>query len=176
MPRRIKRGDAQAVLNAFGTGGRVILRKRGETAEASPADFFGSHGSIRPFRGSPWDGRHFCAEDWHVILVAFIDGGDSSFGHQQARAALDPVAISFTLDGAPLDTTRTPIKPFLDPQAFDLERAWYFQEGRIMSPDDLSVGQHELSARFTDPNSGLDESDGITFFIDAAGTGACLSD
>jgi hypothetical protein len=176
MPRRIKRGDAQAVLNAFGTGGRVILRKRGETAEASPADFFGSHGSIRPFRGSPWDGRHFCAEDWHVILIAFIDGGDSSFGHQQAEAALDPVTISFTLDGAPLDTTRTPIKPFHDAQAFDLERAWYFQEGRIMSPDDLSVGQHELSVRFTDPSSGLDETDGITFFIDAAGTGACLSD
>jgi hypothetical protein len=176
MPRRIKRGDAQAVLNAFGTGGRVILRRKGETAEASPADFFGSHGSIRPFRGSPWDGRHFCAEDWHVILVAFIDGGDSSFGHQQAKATLDPVAISFTLDGAPLETTRTPIKPFHNPQAFDLERAWYFQEGKIMSPDDLSVGQHELSARFTDPTSGMDESDGITFFIDAAGTGACLSD
>ncbi len=45
-----------------------------------------------------------------------------------------------------------------------------------MSPDDLSVGQYELSARFTDPTSGLDDSDGITFFIDAAGTGACLRD
>ena len=45
-----------------------------------------------------------------------------------------------------------------------------------MSPDDLSVGQHELTVRITDPVSGLDESDGITFFIDAAGTGACLND
>ena len=123
-----------------------VLRKQGETAEASPADFFGSHGSIRPFQGSPWDGRHFCGEDRHVILVAFIDGGDASFDHQQARAVLDPVAISFTLDGAPLDTTRTPIKPFHDPQAFALEWAWYFQEGRIMSPDDLSVGQAEVRA------------------------------
>jgi hypothetical protein len=111
-----------------------------------------------------------------VILVAFVDGGDASFDHQQARAALDPVAISFTLDGVPLDATRTPIKPFHDPQAFDLESACYFQEGKIMSPDDLSVGQHELSARFTNPNSGLDESDGITFFIDAAGAGACQND
>jgi hypothetical protein len=177
MPRRITRGDAQAVLNAFESAGLVILLKRGETAEASPADFFGSHGSIRPFRGSPWDGRHFCAEDWHVILVAFIDGGDASFDHQQAKAVLDPIEISFTLDGDPLEETRrTPIKPFIESQAFDLERAWYFQEGKIMSPEDLSVGQHELSARFVDPNSGLDESDGITFFIDAAGTGACLSD
>ena len=44
-----------------------------------------------------------------------------------------------------------------------------------MSPNDLSVGQHQLSVRFTD-GAGLDDSDGITFFIDAAGTGACLSD
>jgi len=175
MPRRINRGDAQAVLHAFGTGGRVILRN-GQTAEASPADFFGSHGSIRPFRGSPWDGRHFCAEDWHVILIAWVDGGDASFGHQQAEASLDPLTNNFALDGAALATTRTPIQPFHNPQAFGLERAWYFQEGRIMSPEDLSVGQHELSLRFTDPASGLDESDGITFFIDAADTGACLSD
>jgi hypothetical protein len=175
MPRRIKRGDAQAVFNAFESAGAVILRRKGETAEASPADFFGSHGSIRPFRGSPWDGRHFCAEDWHVILIAWIDGGDASFGHQQAEASLDPVRNSFTLDGAPLETSRTPIKPMLDPQAFDLERAWYFQEGKVMSPNDLSVGQHQLSVRFTD-GDGLDDSDGITFFIDAAGTGACLSD
>jgi hypothetical protein len=176
MPRRINRGDAEAVLNAFGTGGRVILRN-GQTAEASPADFLGSHGSIRPFQGSPWDGRHFCAEDWHVILVGFIDGGDASFGHQQAEASLGPVTIAFTLDGAALDTTRTPIKPFHDPpQAFGIERAWYFQEGKVMSPDDLSVGQHELSVSFTDPASGLAGSDGITFYIDAAGTGACLSD
>ena len=172
MPGRIKRGDAEAILNAFGTGGLVILRRRGETAEAAPVDFFGSNGSIRPFRDSPWDGRHFCAEDWHVILVAWIDGGDASFDHQQARAALDPVTISFTLDGAALATTRTPIKPFNDPQRLGLERAWYFQQGKVMASDDLSVGQHQLSVRFTDPTGVAD--DGITFFIDAAGTGACL--
>lgn len=175
MARRIARGEAQAVFNAFGTGGRII-RRNGQTAEAAPADFFGSHGSIRPFSGSPWDGRHFCAQDWHVILVAFFEGGDTSFDREQAKAVLDPVSITFTLDGATLVTERTPIKPFHDPQAFDLERAWYFQQGKIMSPDDLSVGQHELSARFIDANIGLDENDGIAFFIDASNTGACLSD
>jgi hypothetical protein len=149
MPRRITRGDAEAVLNAAGTGGRVILRN-GQTTEAAPADFLGSHGSIRPFSGSPWDGRHFCAEDWHVILIAWIDGGDASFGRQQAQANLDPVTNTFTLDGATLAMTRTPIKPALNPQGFGLERAWYFQEGRVMSPEDLSVGQHQLSVRFTD--------------------------
>jgi len=176
MSRRITRGDAEAVLNAFGTGGRVILAN-GHTAEAAPADFLGSHGSIRPFQGSAWDGRHFCAEDWHVILVAWFDGGDASFDHQRAEAALDPVTISFTLDGAALATTRTAIKPFHDPPpAYGFERAWYFQVGKVMAPGDLSVGQHQLAARFTDPTSGMDESDGITFFIDAAGTGACLGE
>lgn len=97
---------------------------------------------------------------------------DASFDRQQAQAALDPVTISFTLDGAALATTRKPIKPFGDPQRFGLESAWYFQQGRVMAPDDLSVGHHELTARFTDP-TGFEE-DGITFFIDAAGTGACV--
>lgn len=173
MPNRIKRGDAEAVLNAFGTGGTVILRRGGERAEGAPADFLGSHGSIRPFRDSPWDGRHFCAEDWHVILVAWVDGGDASFDHQQAQAAFDPVEISFTLDGAALATTRTPIKPFNDAQRFGLERAWYFQQGKVMAPDDLGTGQHELSVRVTDPTGVFDDS--ITFFVDPAGTGACLS-
>jgi hypothetical protein len=172
MPDRITRGDAEAVLNAFGTGGQVILRRSGETAEAGPADFLGSHGSIRPYEGSPWDGRHFCAEDWHVILVGWVDGGDASFDHQRAKAAFDAITVSFTLDGAVLETNRTPIKPWNDPQRFGMERAWYFQQGKVMAPDDLSVGQHDLSVRFTDPTGPFDT--GITFFIDAAGTGACL--
>jgi hypothetical protein len=129
MSRRITQGDAQAVLNAFGTGGRVILRN-GQTAEAAPADFFGTHGSIRPFRNSPWDRGHFCAEDWHVILIAQFEGGDASFTRQQAEATLNPVTNSFTLDDAPLPTTRTSISRFLDPQPFGFEEAYYFQEGK----------------------------------------------
>ena len=176
MPRRITRGDAEAVLNAFGTGGRVILRN-GKTAEAAPADFFGTHGSIRPFRNSSWDRGHFCAEDWHVILIAWFEGGDASFTFEQARAALDPVINSFILDDAPLQTTRTSISRFLNPEPFGFDEAYYFQEGRIMSPADLSVGQHQLSLTSTDDTSGhrIFRSS-ITFFIDAAGTGACLND
>ena len=173
MPNRIKRGDAEAVLNAFGTGGTVILRRAGERAEGAPADVLGSHGSIRPFSGSPWDGRHYCAEDWHVILVGWVDGGDASYDHQRAKVAFDPVEISFTLDGAALATTRTPIKPFNDAQRFGLERAWYFQQGKVIAPDDLHPGQHELSVRVTDPTGVFDDS--ITFFVDPGGTGACLS-
>ena len=175
MPHRITRGDAESVLNAFGTGGRVIVA-HGRAVDAGPADVMGSHGSIRPFQGSPWDGRHFCSEDWHVVVVAWFDGGDDTFNRQRAEDVIGPVTISFTLDGNALETTRTPIKPFHNPPPdLGFERAWYFQQGKIMSPDDLSVGQHQLSVRITDPITGVSD-DGITFFIDAAGTGACMGD
>jgi hypothetical protein len=50
MPSRIDRGDAEAVLNTFGTGGWVILLHSREAAEASQADWFGSHASSGRFR------------------------------------------------------------------------------------------------------------------------------
>jgi choline dehydrogenase-like flavoprotein len=86
-PRRITQGDAQAIFEAFGTGGRVIVAN-GTTTQAAPADFFGSHGSIRPF--DQWDGQHFCAEDWHVILIAgaAFDDGDPPL--QSARRRSHP--------------------------------------------------------------------------------------
>jgi hypothetical protein len=168
--RRITHGDVQSIFEAFGNGGRAILQ-HSTTAEGAPADFFGSHGSIRPFAGSPWDGAHFCAEDWHVILVADFEGGDQSFKRQDAAKIIDGLTTDFTLDGEPLTTTRTAVKRFNDPEQFDLEVAYYAQEGRIMSPTDLAVGQHTLSVTFGDASGTT--TDGITFFIDAPGTGAC---
>ena len=172
QPRRpITKGDAQAVFQAFGNGGRAILQ-HSSVAEGAPADDFGSHGSIRPFAGSPWDAAHFCAEDWHVILIADFEGGDASFKQQDAEQIMDGLTVSFTLDGAPLAAERTAIKRFLDPAPFGLETAYYFQEGRIMSPSDLTVGDHTLNVEVSDP-SGVVFQSGITFTIDAAGTGAC---
>ena len=170
--RRITRGDAEAVLNAFGGGGRAVLL-HSKTAEGAPADFFGSHGSIRPFAGSPWDGAHFCAEDWHVILIADIEGGDTSFKHDDAERIMNGLDVSFTLDGTPLPTTRTAIKRFLNPGQFGLQVAYYFQQGQIMSPADLSVGSHRLEVTIVDATGQQNFQDGITFFIDAPGTGAC---
>jgi hypothetical protein len=168
--QRITRGDVEAVLQAFGNGGRVVLQ-HSRTGEGAPADFFGSHGSIRPFSGSPWDGAHFCADDWHVIVIADIEGGDASFRHADAQAIMDPLTVEFTLDGVVLATTRTSIKRFLNPEPFDLDVAYYFQEGRLMSPADLAVGTHTLSVVVTGP-SGVFQ-DEITFFVDASGAGAC---
>jgi hypothetical protein len=170
--RRITRGDAEAVLNAFGGGGRAVLL-HSKTAEGAPADFFGSHGSIRPFAGSPWDGAHFCAEDWHVILIADFEGGDASFKHDDAEQIMNGLDVSFTLDGAPLPATRTAIKRFLNPEQFGLQVAYYFQQGQIMSPTDLSVGSHQLDVTVVDVSGQQTFQDGITFVIDAPSTGAC---
>ena len=120
---RITRGDVQAVLHAFGGGGRAVLL-HSRTAEDAPADFVGSHGSIWPFAGSPWDGAHFCADDWHVILIADFEGGDASFQHADAARIMNGLEVSFTLDGAALPTTRTAIKRFLNPGQFGLQVAY----------------------------------------------------
>jgi len=109
--RPITRGDVEAVLHAFGGGGQAVLL-HSKTAHGAPADVLGSYGSIRPFAGSPWDGAHFCAEDWHVILIADIEGGDASFKHEDAERIMTGLEVSFTLDGNPLPTTRTAIKRF----------------------------------------------------------------
>jgi hypothetical protein len=170
--RRITRGDAEAVLNAFGGGGQAVLL-HSKTAEGAPADFLGSHGSIRPFSGSPWDGAHFCAEDWHVILIADIEGGDGSFKHDDAARIMDGLNVSFTLDGVPLPTTRTPVKRFLNPEEFGLQVAYYFQQGQIMSPADLSAGGHQLEVTVVDAAGQQNFQDGITFVIDEPGAGAC---
>ena len=170
--RRITRGDVEAVLQAFGGGGRAVLF-HSKTAEGAPADFFGSHGSIRPFAGSPWDGAHFCAEDWHVILIGDIEGGDGSFQHGDAERIMNGLDVSFTLDGAALPTTRTAIKRFVNPEQLGLQVAYYFQQGQIMSPADLSIGSHQLDVTVVDASGQQSFQDGITFVIDPPGTGAC---
>jgi hypothetical protein len=168
---RVTRGDAEAVLQAAGTGGLVLLARGATTPRTipgAPADA-DRRATIRPFDAPHGaGGRHFCAEDWHVIVLAIIDGGDASFTRQDAEA--NPVTLSFTLDGEPLSTTRTALKRSLDPDLFDFEEAWWFQEGRVMAPADLSVGSHRLVVVESDQEDPLE----ITFFIDAPATGACL--
>ncbi len=129
-------------------------------------------GVIVPFEGSPWDGAHFCGADWHTVKVPVVEGGDASFTKQDAAVILDAISVAFTLDGSPLASERTKIKSVPDPSRFGAVNAYFFNQGRVLSPDELSVGQHELSMRFTDSSGTFDET--ITFFIDAAGTGACL--
>src|SRR5829696_2880392 len=166
-PTRVTKGTAEAILQAFGGAGRIIRRNTNvQTGTPGDPDI---KASIRPFSDTVFDGRHYCAEDWHVILIAFVSGGDQSFTQQQAANELNSLAITLTLDGAELATTRTAIKKFLDTSLFEdelgIERAFFINQGRVMSPNDLSVGNHNLSFTVVDPVEG-EFSDEITFFID----------
>jgi hypothetical protein len=163
------RGDAQADLKAFGNGGWAILN-HSPSGLGAPADV-DIRFEIRP--GDFFDGRHYCVEDWHVILIAWVEGGDASFSRNDAYPLLSSVRLSFVLDGAPLVTTRGPIKPWLYPQYFGWETAYYFQEGRIMSPAELGVGGHELELSAFAAGELVYQFQ-ITFIVDPPGTGACL--
>jgi len=169
--KRATRGEAQALLNAFGNGGwAVINHSRVARARRGPAN---TQIQIRPF--DFFDGRHYCALDWHTIVIAAIEGGDRPFTRSQAAASIADARIQFTLDGTPLaGVSQGPVKRFLNPQLFGLEVAFYSQWGRIMAPSDLAVGQHTLSVLWTSASGGQTEfQNTINFFIDAEGTGAC---
>jgi hypothetical protein len=152
---RITQSDIKQVFQGVGT-----------------ADFYGDRGAIRPLAGSPWDGTHFCAADWHVVLLTWTEVGDASFTKRDAERIFSGISLSFVLDGASLPTTRTATKRVEDPERYGAEEGWFFNQGRIMSPADLSVGQHELHVTIGIPSGTFE--DGITFFIDPAGTGACV--
>jgi hypothetical protein len=166
--RRARRGDAEAVLNAFGNGGWAVIN-HSDVARRGVVD---QQIQIRPF--DFFDGRHYCALDWHTIVIADIEGGDRPFTRQQAEALIADVRVQFTLDGAPLRITQTAVKRFLNPQLFGLQAAFYSQWGRVMRPSDLDVGEHTLNVRMTNASgSQVYFENTINFFIDAEGTGTC---
>lgn len=136
----------------------------------APADL-DRRATIRPLVDEGFDGRHYCAEDWHVILLADVGGGDRSFSRQDFEAFTAHDVIFMRLDGSELPTTRTAAKHVNNPLPPD-EKEFLFQQGRVMAPDELSVGAHTLDATVTFPPDTFVLH--ITFFIDAPGTGVCL--
>jgi hypothetical protein len=163
---RATRGDANAVLNTFGNGGWAVIN-HSDVARRGRVD---QQIQIRPHPF--FDGRHYCALDWHTIVVAMIEGGDRPFPRQQAAALIADISVQLTLDGAPLAISQTAVKRFLNPQRFGLEAAFYSRWGRVMQPSDLAVGEHELSMEAS-TSAGDFIQNTINFFIDADGTGAC---
>jgi len=164
---RVTKGDAEAVFQAYGYAGRNIRDREGIGAvgvfPGAPADSE-LRASIRPFAGTIFDGRHYCAEDWHVILSADIEPG---LGYQEAKAIIDQVEKEFFLDGAPLATTRTAVKRLFVPGG---DEGYYANFGSVLSPSALTVGSHTVKVIETGPYAGTDE---VTIFIDAPGTGVC---
>jgi len=162
----VTRGEAEAVLHAYPTGGRAILDQAGGSVGA-PADFSGSHGAIRPISGTPFDGAHFCADDWHAVVIAFIDGNGIGLPQDPVtaiRARLDSAVASFTLNGLPLETTRGATTPFHGADELGGTDLFAFQQGTVMK---LPVGTYTLAVHETSPIYG-DIDDGITFFVDTA--------
>src|SRR5262245_5101808 len=159
-------GDATAVLEAFGNGGWAVLLHSG-AVQAAPAQGLPGPVAIRPFSGTPFDGAHYCALDWHTIAIAFFDEGP----RQHAADWIAGLSVQFILDGAPLEATQTAIKRFLNPERFGLTDAYYSQFARVMAPSDLAPGSHILNVVFTDVDG--TSMDGITFFVDPPGTGVC---
>jgi hypothetical protein len=171
---RVSQGDAQAVLEAFGNGGWAILRHSDSVVlgTGTPADGLrDSLAAIRPFAFV--NGNHYCALDWHVILVAIFDGGDASYTVQDFAAYRSQVSMAFTLDGQPLATDRTASKRTLrDLTSFGVTTAYYFQQGRVLAPEELAVGTHTLAWVISAPEGAASVT--IAFTVDAPGTGTCL--
>jgi hypothetical protein len=170
MSDRVTRGDAEAVLHAGAAG--VVIRGHGGVVRGAPADNE-RRAAIRPYAGSIWDGRHFCAEDWHLLAAAWFVDFNESRTIQQARDELAATTIQLVLDGTELATERTAIRRFPEqPEGSEEAEGFYFQQGTIVPPGQLSVGSHTFAFTVTSPT----ESDGSqsTFIIDAPGTGACL--
>jgi hypothetical protein len=166
------KGDANAVLEAFGNGGWAVLNHSktgyspGAAAQGRPGQV-----AIRPFGGSPFDGARYCASDWHTILLADIEFGP----RRDAAAFIDDQRYTFTLDGVVQATSRTAIKRFLNPALFGIDDDLYYaQWGRVVAPSELAPGVHTLDVVGTTAAGDPLFADGITFYVDAAGTGACL--
>jgi hypothetical protein len=164
--QRVTRGDAQAILNAGGTGG-LASSITGQALGAAPADVLGL-AAIRPYA----DHAHYCVEDWHAIANAVVDGGDRKYTRERFEEAVAGLVVSFTLDGTPLASDRTPIMPFLAPELYGWKRAFYFQQGTILPPEGLVVGEHKLGRVWTESGVVIVNTQ-ITFYIDAAGVGRC---
>jgi len=185
-PARVTEGDAEAVFQAWVNGGWAIRLNGGTVEEGAPANF-----SFPPFSPTfttariapmaPWNGRHFCSLDWHVIAVAALEGNPvgGTRTNQELIDTLSQTRVLFTLDGAPLDTTTTAIKRTTNPAVgqggpLGWVEAFSVVLGRVMAPEDLSVGQHTLQALGLRPGSPPIPMGPITFFIDAPEDGTCL--
>ena len=89
----------------------------------------------------------------------------------EAKKLLDPVVMTFELDGASLDTTRQPVKAFLG----ESPKGFVLAQGRVVAPGELAVGSHTLTVTVeNDPLGPAVQVLTSQFSIDAAGTGTCI--
>jgi hypothetical protein len=187
------KGDAEAVLSAYPPGGGAIVFHAGHRHVGPARAYVQDALSIRPI--SPFfDKARYCVLDWHAVALVEIDAEvvvhlDEPFVYTRddALSFLRGVHDAFFLDGKPFPTTEMPIQPYLErgflnrietelEQEFKAEvtigDAWAKQTGRAVSPSELSVGRHRLSATSTHP-AFPDYTDGITFYVDPPESSTC---
>jgi hypothetical protein len=105
--------------------------------------------------------------------VVVADGGDASYTREDFEAYRATVSIVLALDGRPFASEQTASKRL--PPVVTLAGttvAYYFQQGRVLAPEELVVGSHTLAMDFSDRDETF--STAIVFTIDTPGTGACL--
>jgi hypothetical protein len=102
-------------------------------------------------------------DDWHVIRITFLDFT------RESVAAFDATIV---IDGQPLATRRTPIKPVnpKDAAQFGPGPSYWVNVGTVVPPSALGVGTHTSHVEVVNPAVIFD----LVFEIDASGTGACL--
>jgi hypothetical protein len=130
--------------------------------------------TIKPFEEGV---SHYCAEDWHVILLG-LGFGEGTVGVTvtnvgEAKKLFAPTVMTFVLDDKPFETTRLPVKPLLTDAP---EKVFVLVQGRVVGPEELASGSHTLSVTVeNDPDPEFAETYTLSrqFFIDAAGTGVC---
>src|SRR5918995_6124745 len=122
--RRVNRGDVRAQFEAFESAGAVILIRglfsgSGFSAVGAPPANLFEH-SIRPF--PPWNGRHFCEMDWHLLVFADValPREGERIPREEGEAVLESSSVDLYLDGTRLtDTERTSIRQLIQAIVID---------------------------------------------------------
>ena len=98
---RVTYGDVSAHFQTAEGGGAVAFQTGTLAGFSAPGNIF-DH-SIRPFPGSPWDGRHICEDDWHLLAIALFDGSpDRSYSRTDFDALVQGLTVDLILDGTVL--------------------------------------------------------------------------
>jgi hypothetical protein len=138
------RGDAEAVFQAFFTGGFAI-RAHNPLANGAPGvPLDPPPDSVRIYPLA--DDIEYCQQGWHVVLLGVWD--DPTLypgGKKELIDYLSALDTQFVLDGVPLYTERTEIKRFTHPFPEFSENPLIGPNfGAFLPPGSLSLGTHEL--------------------------------
>jgi hypothetical protein len=91
--------------------------------------------TIRPIPDEGFDGRHYFAEDWHVIVLADIAKDTSkAFTRRDFEQVTAGDEIVFTLDGKALKTSRSATRRLVLPDDSEDERGGRFLLTQVSRP------------------------------------------